>query len=300
MNKRKYTKKNPRRSVRLAKKYKPTPPPLPELPYEVWLNIADFLPVLFLRDKFSQGKHLVFIAFRDSLLHRLNNVACFVNFERLCLHPHATNGTKASEIDYLKKHFPKSHVALFRMLCLKDQMTNLKRTVPPGPVRLTGVQTITRAFCGIWLQLILQQNTTSSFAFTTTLSGANVPQGHKNFWDDTYLFSFQISNLFLLYHYDFHLRASQPTPKKSIQLHCCFPGKWECVPSCEHRRWATWSLMELRGRLENLMKHGLAWLCEKHFERVGIYLCERYCPLQGQGLTYTHVYVGADCAFPPN
>ena len=42
------------------------------------------------------------------------------------------------------------------------------------------------------------------------------------------------------------------------------------------------------------------WLCEKHFERVGIYLCERYCPLQGQGLTYTHVYVGAGCAFPPN
>lgn len=300
MNKRKYTKKNPKRSARLAKKHKPPPLPLPELPYEVWLNIADFLPVIFLRDRFYQGKHLIFIAFRDSLLHRLNNVACFVNFEKLCLHPHVINGPKVSEIDYLVKSFPKCHVTLFKLLCYKEQMTNLKRSVVAiGLVRLQRIQTISNTFCRTWLQLILQKNTPFPFVFTSTLSGAKVPQGHKNFWDDTYLFSFQISNLFLRYHYDFHLKASQPTPKKPIQLHCCFPGKWECVPSCEHRCWATWSLIELRGRLENLMKHGLAWLCEKHFERVGIYLCKRYCALQGQGLTYTHVYVGADCTFPP-
>lgn len=300
MNKRKYTKKNPRRSVRLAKKYKPTPSPLPELPYEVWFNIAWFLPVLFLRDKFCQGKHLVFIAFRDVLLHRLENLSCFVNFERLCLHPYVTNGAKTSEVEHLTKHFPKCHVTLFKLLCLKEQMTNLRRTLRLGPIRLSRVRTTAKAFCSLWLQLILQKNTTSSsFAFITTLSGAKLPQGHNNFWDDTHLFSFQMSNLFLRYHYDFHLKASQLNPKKNIQLHCCFPGKWECVPSCTHRRWPTWSLMELRGRLDNLMKHGLAWLCERHFERLGIYLCKRYCHLEGQASTYTHVYVGADCVHPP-
>ena len=298
MSKRKYTKRNPRRSARLSKKRKL----LLEMPYEMWLYIADFLPVTFLRNMLKQPKswstkHLLFTAFRETLSHRLKHVSRFVNFEKLSLFPGIINSGKVDETNDLIKHFPKTYAILFQLLCYREQMANLKST---GPQRLQGIETIGKAFCRTWIQVILEENSTFSFAFNSSLSGAKVPQDSENFWNQTYLFSFQISNLFLRYHYDFHLRVSQMDPKKNTQLHCCFPGKWECTPSCENRRWPTWGLMELRGRLDFLMKHGLAWLCQKQFTRVGIFLRDRYCSLDEDTSTFNHVYVAADSVYPPN
>ena len=299
MNKRKYTKRNPRRSARLLKKQKMTV----ELPYEMWLYIANFLPITFLRATVKHKtawstKHWIFTAFQESFAQRLKNILGFVNFEKLSLYPRITNATLMTEADNLKKHFKKSYALLIQLLCQREQMASLKSVLTIGSHQR--LQTIAKAFCRVWLQAILQENTTFSFAFTPTLSGAKVPQDSEKFWDQTRLFSFYISNCFLRYHYDFHLKVSQMDSKKNAQLHCCFPGKWECDPSCENRRWPTWALMELRGRLNNLMKHGLAWLCEKQFANLGLYLSERYCCLEEGTATFTHVYVGADCLYPPN
>ena len=299
MNKRKHT----RRSTRLAKKQKVI---LVELPYEMWLYMVGFLPVTFLQNTLKQKiawstNCLVFTAFRESFGRRLKDISGFVNFEKLSLYPRITNGTLISEANNLMKNFPKSYNLLMKLLCYREQLTNLKSAFKiRSQQRLQGIRTIAKAFCRTWFQVVLQKNSTFSFAFTSTLSGGKVPQDFENFWDKTHLFSFYIDNCFLRYHYDFHLKVSQKVKHGNAQLHCCFPGKWECEPSCENRRWPTWALMELRGRLDNLMKHGLAWLNERQFVHSCIYLSERYCCLQQGSSTYNHVYVGANCPYPPN
>ena len=230
MNKRKYTKLNPRRSTRLLKKQKLL------IPYEIWLHIASFLPVIFLRATLKQAKswytkHLLFTAFREIFGQRLKHILGFVNFEKLSLYPRITNAALMTEADNLKKHFKKSYALLIQLLCQREQMTNLNSVLTIESLQT--IQITAKAFCRVWLKAILQENSTFSFTFTPTLSGAKVPQDSENFWDQTYLFSFYISSCFLRYHYDFHLKvSSQIDSKKNVQLHCCMPGKWESDPTC--------------------------------------------------------------------
>ena len=290
-------KRSLRRSKRLLAAKKQKLPP-PELSYEMWFYIANSIQIIPLRDILKQAKawttdHPLFLALRDSMHRRLNHVLDIVNFQKLSLYP------LAKKNDLLIDGFKKSYPLLIKLLQHKEQRIKLIRapfTKTHQHIHL--MRMMAGKFIRLWLHVIFEENPALSLSITGARSGADLPAGgKKDFWDETHLFSFELTGFFLRYHFDFHLKVHQGAPRKLAQIFYCFPGKWKCRPSCGNRRWATWSLLELRARIDHIVQHGLAWLFRTNTKRLLIPTFERYylSPLT-QEPTFRHVYVGAGSA----
>jgi len=184
-----------RRSKRLLAKKQKLPPP--ELSYEMWFYIANSIQTTPLRDILRQDQawttdHPLFLALRDTMHRRLDTVLDIVNFQKLTLYP------LVEKFGLLVNGFEKPYPLLLKLLHQKEERIKLIRAPfvkTQGHIQL--IRRIAGEFVLLWFYIIFQENPALSFSITKTRSGANLPvDPQKDFWDETHLFSFELTGFF--------------------------------------------------------------------------------------------------------
>jgi len=295
-----------RRSERLAKKKQKIERPRLELPYEIWLVIVESMTMACLReyvkrpDFWKLSGLLLFDAFREVATKRLNkaieDAVNTVNNHRRCLPPPFI-------MEWPIEKFRLGEVKRGRLTAIvrmKWDITAMKRkTSDSNYSTLATVMTeILHRFCREWISLLLHRHPVLLFKMVDFRSGADIPEGHKEFWKGTHICSFQIQTLFLCYHYDVHVKVEQGKEPGSIDISACAASRWGCSPFTPHRDWPTWATIELRDLFLTLLLEAIDWVMGTCLPLYSQTNTKRYSISHEE--TYSHVRIAADVKMSPS
>ncbi len=278
---------------------------LPEMPSEIWCHIANLVPMEDMRGCLEQRKmwsliHPLFLALRREMCVRLEMVSTVVRKQRemLCSTSRTKWATNLYKIPFSNK------VVLMRIVAVKEKFSEFTRLCSWHKLDRIAVSSILAGFCSDWMVLLLEDHPFFVATFTTDLSGASLPEGHRRLWRDTYICSVRICALFLTYHYDIHVETKKMRKAGRFQIACCAPCRWESTPACSHRNWVTWSTIEFRDRLVDFLMRAILWVMgESSASSISENWKERYCDLvdgdDDTPETHERVHISADVALPP-